>query len=248
MKKIIATLLALSMIMTMCIPAFATSKMFGDVNDDGKITAVDARVILQVVAGSKEETEFIKSNGDLNSDGKISAVDARIILQVVAGIKELPENNKERADERLKNYIIKNGYLIEDGEYGLVEEVYGIDTFMYYNSNDDEFTFACDIVLEDGKTTVAYMQYNYGEETQEVITSSTVPSSSEKLITKGYIYTASFTEENEDVYLTYHNFTSKDSAIGVTAAATSILLMQTEEMLKETGTGVTLHELGFVSW
>ena len=57
----------------------------GDVNNDGKITAVDARMVLQVVAGLKAyDGEF--SVADVNGDGKITAVDARMILQIVAGL------------------------------------------------------------------------------------------------------------------------------------------------------------------
>ncbi len=96
MKKLISTILALSIMMTMlCIFAFAASEKLGDVNGDNNITAVDARMILQVVAGSLKETEQIKVNGDMNGDGKITAVDARVILQVVAGIILAPEKPKK---------------------------------------------------------------------------------------------------------------------------------------------------------
>lgn len=57
----------------------------GDVNNDGKITAVDARMILQVVAGLKTYDGEI-AVADVNGDGKITAVDARMILQIVAGL------------------------------------------------------------------------------------------------------------------------------------------------------------------
>ena len=58
----------------------------GDVNGDGKITAVDARMILQIVAGLKTYNDEIILTADVNGDGKISAVDARMILQIVAGL------------------------------------------------------------------------------------------------------------------------------------------------------------------
>ena len=91
MKKIISTILALAIMMTMCIFGNATSVKLGDVNGDNKISAVDARVILQCVAGLVIETEQIKTSGDVNEDGKLSAVDARMILQIVAGIIPSPE-------------------------------------------------------------------------------------------------------------------------------------------------------------
>ncbi|MBQ4645566.1 MAG: dockerin type I repeat-containing protein [Clostridia bacterium] len=58
----------------------------GDVNGDGKITAVDARIVLQYVAGNIKEDKLRTSCADVNGDGKITAVDARMILQYVAGL------------------------------------------------------------------------------------------------------------------------------------------------------------------
>lgn len=60
-----------------------TAKL-GDVNGDGSITAVDARIVLQNVAGLKPLTEKEKEAADMNADGNITAVDARVILQKVA--------------------------------------------------------------------------------------------------------------------------------------------------------------------
>ncbi len=59
--------------------------VFGDVNGDGKASAVDARLILQYVAGLGKHPEDVTAY-DVNLDGKITGVDARIVLQVVAGI------------------------------------------------------------------------------------------------------------------------------------------------------------------
>lgn len=84
MKKIISVVLALVLICSaFCVTAFASGRI-GDANGDDNLSAVDARMILQHVAGVKtiEDT----SNLDISKDGKISAVDARIILQIVAGI------------------------------------------------------------------------------------------------------------------------------------------------------------------
>lgn len=88
MKKIISIVLALVLICSVfCVNAFAAGRI-GDANGDGKLSALDARMILQHVAGVKtiEDT----SNLDINNDKKVSAVDARVILQVVAGIVEDP--------------------------------------------------------------------------------------------------------------------------------------------------------------
>lgn len=61
----------------------------GDVNGDGKVSAIDARMALQYNAGNKELTAEQKAAADVNGDGKVSAIDARWILQAVAGNREL---------------------------------------------------------------------------------------------------------------------------------------------------------------
>lgn len=59
----------------------------GDVNFDGKVTAVDARLCLQAVASPLNSLQI--GLADVNNDGKVSAVDARIMLQNVAGTAEI---------------------------------------------------------------------------------------------------------------------------------------------------------------
>ena len=84
MKKIVSIILAVVLAASMfSVTAFA-SRLRGDVNNDGKITAVDARMILQVVAELRTAEDV--NAYDINYDGSVSAVDARIILQYVAGL------------------------------------------------------------------------------------------------------------------------------------------------------------------
>lgn len=61
----------------------------GDTNLDGKVTVVDAKWILQAVAGSRSLNSNQKGNADVNKDGKITVVDAKWILQAVAGNRTL---------------------------------------------------------------------------------------------------------------------------------------------------------------
>ncbi len=63
------------------IPAYK----LGDVNENGEITAVDARMILRYVAGLETLSEAQKLAADVNKDGSIGASDARMILQYVVG-------------------------------------------------------------------------------------------------------------------------------------------------------------------
>lgn len=67
-------------------PGNTPQLLLGDANDSGDVTAVDARLVLQVVAGLKTTNDINFTNADANKDGIISATDARIILQMVAGL------------------------------------------------------------------------------------------------------------------------------------------------------------------
>ena len=57
---------------------------FGDINDDGKINAADARMLLRCSAKIEEITYIVRSRGDYNRDGLINASDARSGLRVAA--------------------------------------------------------------------------------------------------------------------------------------------------------------------
>ena len=61
--------------------------IIGDVNGDSKITAIDASIILQIVAGIISSDIVELKIADVNEDKKITAVDASYILQMVAGLK-----------------------------------------------------------------------------------------------------------------------------------------------------------------
>lgn len=73
--------------------------MLGDVNADGKITVVDAKWTLQIVAGSKIPTFEQCDAADVNKSDSITVIDAKWILQAVAGLRVL-------GDE--ESHVIKN--------------------------------------------------------------------------------------------------------------------------------------------
>ena len=62
--------------------------LLGDVNGDGRITVVDAKWILQILAGTRKLTDEMYSVIDMNNDEKISAVDAKYVLQTVSGTRD----------------------------------------------------------------------------------------------------------------------------------------------------------------
>ena len=56
----------------------------GDVNLDGKVSAMDARCVLQYVAGTRTLTDEQLKYADMNGDGKVSSIDARGVLKIAA--------------------------------------------------------------------------------------------------------------------------------------------------------------------
>ena len=102
MKKLFSLVLALVMLITAVpfgvLTASAADKedlVFGDGNGDGKMTALDARIVLQIAAGLIEPTEDQMITLDYNKDAKVSALDARKILRAVAGLPDYAGTTNE---------------------------------------------------------------------------------------------------------------------------------------------------------
>lgn len=57
----------------------------GDVNNDGKISSLDALWVLQSLSGKKDLDDIQKLAADINKDGDVTALDALKILQVASG-------------------------------------------------------------------------------------------------------------------------------------------------------------------
>lgn len=58
---------------------------YGDVNNDGKVNAVDAQLVLKASVGKANLTDKQKKTADMNADGKVNAVDAQQILKRSVG-------------------------------------------------------------------------------------------------------------------------------------------------------------------
>ncbi len=63
----------------------------GDVNKDGKVNSVDARLALRCAARIIVFTDEQVSAGDVNGDGRITTADARIILRHASRIELIPD-------------------------------------------------------------------------------------------------------------------------------------------------------------
>jgi len=60
--------------------------LYGDVNEDGKITAEDASLVLRTVVGFVTLNETQRQAADVTGDGNVTALDAATILQYTVGI------------------------------------------------------------------------------------------------------------------------------------------------------------------
>ncbi len=105
MKKVLSIVLSIALIvLSLSGVAIAAVTLPGDVNEDGYVKATDARMILQVVAGLKDES-FLKNpdNGELVADGELRASDARMILQMVAGLENTPSGSAKAQIAKMFN-------------------------------------------------------------------------------------------------------------------------------------------------
>ena len=88
---------------------------FGDINQDGKISASDARMLLRCAANLEKVTDYILTYGDFSRDGKITAYDARTALRIAARL-EKPEcilYGHTYEDYTVSPTCTENGYTIK---------------------------------------------------------------------------------------------------------------------------------------
>lgn len=88
-RRITSILLTVSLLFSFAVIfASAETPALGDVNNDGKITASDARTTLRASAKLEELTDEQLKITDVDFNGRVSAADARIILRVSAKLEE----------------------------------------------------------------------------------------------------------------------------------------------------------------
>lgn len=61
--------------------------ILGDVNFDGNITVIDAKLILKSIVGLRKFNENEKAVADVNGDGKITVLDSKLVLMLISGMK-----------------------------------------------------------------------------------------------------------------------------------------------------------------
>lgn len=105
-NRLIAAILSLVMIFSSAsMLVSADSFMLGDVDGNGKITAMDARTVLRAAAKIETLPEKYVVAADVNFDGKVTAMDARMILRASSRVEPLPEMPTEDVSETEKTTI-----------------------------------------------------------------------------------------------------------------------------------------------
>ena len=91
-NKILAIILTITLLCSaFSMFANAESLGLGDVNNDKKVNASDARLTLRAAANLEKFTADQKVAADINFDNKVNAADARIILRIAAQLQKMPE-------------------------------------------------------------------------------------------------------------------------------------------------------------
>ncbi|MBR2413568.1 MAG: serine hydrolase [Clostridia bacterium] len=119
--------------------------LLGDVNNDGAVTADDARLTLRYVVYLEDDDDIIRLCGedyefqfamDANRDGKLDSGDARMILRMSVGLegnKSSYSYNKSAVDAICKQYsaygvqaaVIRDGKVIDAYSYGVADKQTG---------------------------------------------------------------------------------------------------------------------------
>jgi hypothetical protein len=72
-----------------------TAVRYGDVDQDGHVSALDALMVLQAVVGKRTLSDREFASADVSGNGTADATDALYILQFVVGkIKQFPIENQ----------------------------------------------------------------------------------------------------------------------------------------------------------
>ena len=97
---------------------FASAAALGDLNEDGKVTAADARLALRAAVGLDTLTEQKKALADVNNDGKVTAADARKILRAAVGLEAFTPVAPATKDEIIHFYQTAVNNIAQNGAAG----------------------------------------------------------------------------------------------------------------------------------
>ncbi len=89
LKVLLSAVIVIAIVCISVVPygALEIKRYYGDVDNDGYVTTVDARIVLMVIADIYGKTlagvDFAAA--DMDNDGEITTADARLVLKTAAG-------------------------------------------------------------------------------------------------------------------------------------------------------------------
>ncbi len=92
------------------ITPYGDQGVFGDVNQDGYVTAADVTALYDILLGNS--TQFMET-ADVNGDGNITAADITTIYNILLGNENAPGRNKKTFDSN--DILLAQGFVIEAG-------------------------------------------------------------------------------------------------------------------------------------
>ena len=150
-KRILSLILCCIMVTSlipMTVSAGVTNIYYGDLNENGRVEASDARLVLQKAASLITLTDRQMALADVNQDGRVTAMDARATLRIAARIEapvvfETTGTEDDTVDylgiysEFLKNQG-KTVYYTPDESMGLINKPFDFcDAVMFYPSESE---------------------------------------------------------------------------------------------------------------
>ena len=85
--------------------------IFGDVNQDGYVTAADITALYDILLGNS--TNYMET-ADVNGDGNVTAADITAVYNVLLGVENAPGRNKKVFDSN--DIIFAEAFVIEAGK------------------------------------------------------------------------------------------------------------------------------------
>ena len=121
MKRFVCVVL--SLILTFSFGAAAFANAPGDLNNDGSVTAEDARTALRIAVGLEDAApgSAVYLAADVSGDGAVTAEDARLILRAAVGLETFAPAQPEKPDDpapekelsRSEVYALAHAYTVE---------------------------------------------------------------------------------------------------------------------------------------
>lgn len=143
----------------------------------------------------------------------------------------------------LANYIIENGGTSSGSTYYISKSSDSGTTYIYCNADTKDLTFTYESNTSTG-TTITKLYYKSGAERQSVTIDDYISGS--KISGMGYIYTASYSISNDEIYsFTCDNPSYKSQVQTIAEQTLSLLFFGVSDILKDTGLNITLSSLGF---